>query len=301
MITLTLGISASGKTTWAEEVCKATGAVNVNRDDARQELFGPFKWGEYEFTQGNEKAVTRLCKERALVAILQGKDIIVSDTNLSHQTRETWEAIAKENNVSLTYKVFNILLKEAVERDSNREMSVGKKVLSRQILKMHSECKDIIINDFKQRLEEQWERGGTPCIVSDIDSTVAEMHKDVPGKRKPYDWKRVGEDTPRENVLTSVRMWGSNNHNVVFLSGRDGICYPETLQWLNEHYSGAFDLYMRQASDQRPDWVIKLELLEVLNQVGFAKPTLMFDDRNQVVDTFREVGLEVFQVQPGNF
>ncbi|CAL9992741.1 polynucleotide kinase [Vibrio phage D484] len=43
-VIVTVGVPASGKTTWAEQFCAKTGAVNVNRDDARQELFGPFKW-----------------------------------------------------------------------------------------------------------------------------------------------------------------------------------------------------------------------------------------------------------------
>lgn len=303
---LTVGVPASGKTTWAEKYCEEHGAVNVNRDDVRQTLFGPFKWGEYKFDKKNENRVTEVCKDRVVRALHNKQTVVVSDMNLQPEYRAQWEAIAKQMGAFFEIKLFHIDYKTAVERDAGREMSVGKGVIEKMMQSYHKNCKDLILAHFKEKLEALWANGGKPCVVSDIDGTVAEMHKGEEGRRSPFEWMRVGEDSPRINVLTNVFLWSENGYHVVFLSGRDGVCFEVTEDWLDVHYSDRFadaeyDLFMRPERDMRPDWVIKLELLVALAEAGYAKPTVMFDDRNQVVETFRGIGLEVFQVQEGNF
>lgn len=50
---LTVGISSSGKTTWAEKfVFENPSWVNINRDDVRFTLFtnGVRDWGKYKFS-----------------------------------------------------------------------------------------------------------------------------------------------------------------------------------------------------------------------------------------------------------
>ena len=54
---LTVGISASGKTTFTEELCKHEDFVNVNNDDLRKSLFSIKHWDEYDFDK-NEKIIT---------------------------------------------------------------------------------------------------------------------------------------------------------------------------------------------------------------------------------------------------
>jgi hypothetical protein len=59
-------------------------------------------------------------------------------------------------------------------------------------------------------------------------------------------------------------------------------------------------LYMRPTGDNRKDSLVKEEILrhEILPNyyIEFA-----LDDRQQVVDHLREMGLTVFQVAPGNY
>jgi len=296
---LTVGVPASGKTTWAEKYCEDTGAVNVNRDETRQKLFGPFKWGEYNFAKDKEQLVSKTNVERAIVALRNGNDVVVSDTNLNPDFRNVWKGIAKEHGAEYEEKLFHIDFEEANKRDQAREMSVGKKVLTNMLLTYHRLNRDLIVAHFKELLEKTWENATEIVVLSDIDGTVAEMHKGVKGKRSPYEWKRVGEDTPRENVLYNLKVL-SKDYPVWFMSGRDGSCQEETVAWLDEHAPFYTDVIMRLPSDSRPDWVVKLELLHELALNGL-KPLVMFDDRNQVVDTLREVGVEVWQVQPGNF
>ncbi|AGN30140.1 PseT polynucleotide 5'-kinase and 3'-phosphatase [Vibrio phage nt-1] len=297
---VTVGVPASGKTTWAEKYCEKNNAVNVNRDDTRQELFGPFKWGEYKFEKKNEELVTKVNKDKALMSLRFGMDVVISDTNLVPGRREEWRNIAKELGAEYEERLFHISFDEAFARDKAREMSVGGKVLTTMFQNYHKNNRDLIIKHFKERLEYLWKHATQAVVLSDIDGTVAEMHKGVKGRRSPFEWFRVEEDTPRDTVI-EILDYMSFDYKIIFMSGRDGICEEHTRRWLTEHMPFFWaDLVMRKKGDSRPDWIIKLELLVELAEKGY-QPKVMFDDRDQVVNTLREVGVEVFQVQPGNF
>ena len=59
-------------------------------------------------------------------------------------------------------------------------------------------------------------------------------------------------------------------------------------------------LYLRADNDFRPDDITKRELYEQIVRDGF-KPELVFDDRDQVVKMWRELGLQCYQVRAGDF
>lgn len=85
-VIFTRGISASGKTTWAEQFIKDNPTfVNINRDDIRWELFtgGVPDWGKYKFTKGNERLVSDRQTELVIEAVRNGKSMIISNTNLN--------------------------------------------------------------------------------------------------------------------------------------------------------------------------------------------------------------------------
>ena len=56
---------------------------------------------------------------------------IIDATNLNPKTVAKWKALAEELNVDIEFKLFEIDFATALERDSKRERSVGKKVLER--------------------------------------------------------------------------------------------------------------------------------------------------------------------------
>ena len=57
---------------------------------------------------------------------------------------------------------------------------------------------------------------------------------------------------------------------------------------------------MRKNGDYRPDWEAKLELFNehVRDRYNILAA---FDDRNQVVKLWRQLGITTFQVADGNF
>lgn len=95
---------------------------------------------------------------------------------------------------------------------------------------------------------------------------------------------------------------GQAGLRAIFLSGREDVCREATDQWLRLHVDVPFDmLLMRQAKDGRPDYQVKTELFR--NHIyGKYRIVAVFDDRNQVVQMWREDhGLTVLQVADGNF
>lgn len=304
-MTITVGVPASGKTTWAVE----QSGKNLNRDDIRQLLFGPFRWGEYAFTKEKEQKVTDTQIELIQAAAKEGRDVIISDTNINPETRKRLESIGKSLGYEIEYRLFHVTKAEAIRRDAKREMSVGESVLNNMYQSYVTNCRDMIVGYFGEEIQFNMFNNmgiGRNTVIVDVDGTVADMQRGFPGARRAYDWRHVGEDQPRPNVILMVQLLQKSGMNIVFVSGRDCVCYSETWDWLKKHVGGVFGLVMREHNDMRPDWLVKLEIIKKLTDprsVGGEALVVKFmiDDRNQVVDTMREIGMEVFQVAPGNF
>ena len=101
-------------------------------------------------------------------------------------------------------------------------------------------------------------------------------------------------------ILDSIRevqgkRYSSPVKTIVF-SGRDGVCRPETEQWLRDKMIDYDDLFMRAEGDSRNDALVKLELF---NKHIRGKYNVLFvlDDRPRVVQMWQDVlGLTVFAV-----
>lgn len=84
------------------------------------------------------------------------------------------------------------------------------------------------------------------------------------------------------------------------LSGRDSVCREKTEIWLDRHLRLEHTLLMRPMKDTRDDAIVKSEMFDmhIDNQYDVQ---FVVDDRQKVVDTWREKGLTVFQVADGRF
>lgn len=131
------------------------------------------------------------------------------------------------------------------------------------------------------------------AVVFDIDGTVALRDKGPDG-RGPFDWDRVGEDLPNEPVLAVARALSPKLYRI-FLSGRDEVCRNRTIAWLDWHLGDTdYHIIMRARKDNRPDHVIKPELMREAEAAW--EIVAIFDDRNSVVDEWRVRGYTCFQV-----
>jgi predicted kinase len=133
-LTITVGVSASGKTTWVESLTdeELYNTVNLNRDDIRFNMIRPGgTWKTYN-PNGNEAVAKRFQLRLAQLAVSFSARIIVSDTNLKSIDREFWRQFAKNNGYDFEIKEFPISLEEAIERDSKRKNSVEEEVIRNQ-------------------------------------------------------------------------------------------------------------------------------------------------------------------------
>lgn len=146
------------------------------------------------------------------------------------------------------------------------------------------------------------EDAGNTCsiraVIADIDGTLALM-----GERSPYVFEpaEVLNDKPNQDVIDVVLAMWQTGHVVILTSGRQESCRAETVTWLEQHcpFKPAL-LLMRPTGDFRKDSVIKRQMFE--NEIKpFYRVTAVFDDRDQVVGMWRDMGLTCMQVAPGDF
>lgn len=137
--TICVGISGSGKSTWAERQWDSKQDYPtkvINRDETRWALSGKLGWNgpnRYKFDKEIEKAVTSVNLQKIYDAAIEGKDIIIADTNLNEINRRGLEEACAELGYEVEIREFPISFQEACKRDAARGIfSVGEAVLMKQ-------------------------------------------------------------------------------------------------------------------------------------------------------------------------
>lgn len=292
----TVGTAASGKTTWAEQVCSEHPRFrNVNRDDIRLALYGRAK-----MYAGIEDDVSKMQYAQIRGYLSEGYSVIVSDTNLSQKYLNKIKEIGEEFGVvlELNDSFLKTPVEVCIERDSKREFPVGRRVIMRQAAKAGL-VKEERLNYSGYKAQDY---DLVPAYIFDVDGTLTEE----PFERSPFDWHKVGQDKPNEPMINMLLLIAYCPHyQPIILSGRDSVCRQETVDWLYEHTklveNKDYLLYMRPENDSRKDSIVKKELYETHIKDKFFVMGV-FDDRKQVVELWRdELGLPCFQVAWGNF
>lgn len=143
-------------------------------------------------------------------------------------------------------------------------------------------------------------------VLVDIDGTLANIEHRRPFlDETPANWAafnaRMDGDTPNWPVVNLYKaLWVSQAYNLVLLTGRNERFRKVTEQWLfwNEIPFGR--LLMRADGDSRADNIIKEEILASLRAEGL-EIELAIDDRQQVVDMWRDNGITCLQCDVGDF
>lgn len=143
-------------------------------------------------------------------------------------------------------------------------------------------------------------------ILFDIDGTIADI-----GHRRPFltqetpDWKsfnkHMGQDIPNEPIVALYRsLWNSKSFELILVSGRNEKYRKITEQWLVWNEIPFERLLMRLDDDNRADYLIKKEILDKLISEG-KNIEFAVDDRQQVVDMWRQNGITCLQCDVGDF
>ena len=147
------------------------------------------------------------------------------------------------------------------------------------------------------------------AIVFDIDGTLADVTQRLHHiNANQKDWSSffaaIPMDEPIQPLIDLARgLLKVREKPVLFVTGRPELTRDDTERWfkkngLNTDFKN--HLFMRKNDDRRPDHVVKRDLLNEMRNAGF-EPTLIFDDRQSVVDMWREEGILVAQIAPNNF
>ncbi len=273
-----VGVSASGKSTWAEDLTRRhpSSWVEVNRDNIRF-ASGPKDWNKYKFTKANERNVTESVEKQIEEYAKLECNIVQSDTNLTKKYRDSLISLLESYGYEVEVKVFHISLEEAWKRDANRQGGVGHSIIYSQYEKYL---------DFIGRKTYEPSASLPKAVICDIDGTVAHMHN-----RGPFEWDKVAEDLPKTSVISMLHVLAKDSQ-VIFLSGRDGKCFRDTEDWLVENLPQdiQFRLLMRRPGDNRKDAIIKEELFWSSIADYFFVDTVI-DDRPCMIRLWYELGI----------
>ncbi|MBR3898848.1 MAG: hypothetical protein IKJ44_01075 [Elusimicrobiaceae bacterium] len=143
-------------------------------------------------------------------------------------------------------------------------------------------------------------------ILFDIDGTLADLNgREKFLKQKKPDWKnfnaKIEEDVPNTPVVELYRtLYESGKFELILVSGRQERFRKVTETWLAWHEIPFDVLLMRPDEDQRPDSQVKQDILNVLKTQG---KDILFcvDDRQSVVDMWRQNGITCLQCQKGDY
>jgi predicted kinase len=305
---ITRGLPASGKTTraraWVSEDPQRR--ARINRDDLRGMAHDSEFVPQSDADPGTERAIQAV-RDAAVTALLKhGIDVVCDDTNLPQRNARDLRRLALLAGADFdVWDLTDVPLEECLRRNKERTgrafvpeerirdwWAKFVRPLKGQPMPFPEDPADAA-SDAVPYVPQP---GARTAVMVDIDGTTAIMCG-----RSPFDETRVHEDTPNRAVIETVKAMYAAGHEIVFCSGRTDGCREATEKWLAEHVGVPYvALHMRAAGDMRKDSVVKRELFD--RHIRDAWDVVMvLDDRNQVVDAWREIELTVFQVAPGDF
>lgn len=293
-----VGTTLSGKTTWAKQF---KNAYHISRDTERESLFGEYRMG----SQKEEDVITDIINNKVWTCLKLG-DVILDNT---HCNQIVLDNIVSEfgSSYDIEFKLFPALTKEElIKRNHMRFFETGKLIPERVIHKQLQSFNELVIpkniinhgtkTDRRVLNNLKYDPTLKDCVIFDLDGTISLMNG-----RNPFKGENCSSDVVNESVKRLVECI-PDFVDVFIFSGRnsDNGAMDATIEWLSNNGLPYHDLIMREEKDNRPDIVIKKEMY---NKHIKDKYNVIFtvDDRDCVVKMWRDMGIDCFQVNYGNF
>jgi predicted kinase len=281
------GLPASGKSTKAEEILRDSGnAIRLNKDLMRKMLHFD-KW-----TGRNENLTRNAMRTLAREFLLEGKTVIIDDTNLNPGTMQSWKDLAT-STLGTRVEIIDmtdVQVELCVMRDNERAEPVGGTVIKNMALRYG-------LKTFSQG----------SVILCDIDGTISDtthrLHHVKVAEGEKKDWKsffaEMDKDPVRDDVRKILIQHYNQGKNIIFMSARPDTYRDVTLKWLHDNnLSFAYTVIMRNSQDKRPDTETKRDMLNQHFPDRGVIDTII-DDRPSVIRLWKEMGLNVIDVGKG--
>lgn len=299
MITILIGISGSGKSTLSEKkMLHNANLIRVNRDSFRTALFmmDSLYYNRPDF-RDCEKLVSEISEQLIYDSLHKGKDIIIDNTNL--QKKYIDEIIRKFNHLSAIELEFVDIDKSVAKARVMARDSKGKafdtSYIDRQsndLIKLKKQLHGVQLYYPQINAEILFNEGLPKAYLVDIDGTVAQK-----GDRDIFDDSKLHLDSEIKAVAEVVRALQKEGYTIVYVSGRQDTTYNATKKWLEDKnlWFTNTEMFMRKAKDQRPDYLVKEEIM-IEAIVPRYNPVGVFDDRLQVTREYYRLGIPVLNV-----
>jgi FMN phosphatase YigB (HAD superfamily) len=145
-------------------------------------------------------------------------------------------------------------------------------------------------------------------IVIDLDGTLCDCsHRVHLAQNKQWEEFHAGipNDKPYKEAVEFLEAV-SEKFNIVICSGREEKHQPQTVDWLFSHMLDAHitAILMRPEGDFSSDHELKLRLLDEFfgsREKALESVLMILDDRDKVVQAFRDAGFRCWQVQAGSY
>lgn len=275
------GLPGSGKTTWAQQyIAKHPNTVIICKDDIRAMLYNTNKRKGW-----HEKLVLSIRDAAIVQALVIDKSVISADTNLNpiHEDQLKRIAFACEAEFEI-HDMTDVPLYTCLERNLQREDSVPVK----HIYQMYQDF-------IRPSLTVEQDPNLPQAVICDLDSTLCLLNG-----RDPYNAKDCEYDLLNKPVWLAVQKYMKDGYKLIISSGRSSEYLEQTDRWLKKHGIQPDLFMMRKEGDERSDYTVKREMF-MQNIKDNYYVEVAFDDRNRVVDAWRDLGITTFQVADGHF
>lgn len=136
------------------------------------------------------------------------------------------------------------------------------------------------------------------AVICDLDGTLCDFkERDTRG---PFDFKKCIYDDINLDVWAMLAAFKLAKCRIILVSGRDEIARRETEMWLAYNNVKYNELFMRPQGSFDKDTDIKKAIYKKHIR-NYYHVIGVIDDRKQVVDMWRELGLTCLQVADGDF
>lgn len=290
-----IGIPASGKSTWAKSFIRSNADwVRVSRDDFRLML------KEAQMTEPKiEEMISTLVRHTIRESLMRKLNVIVDATNVRIDRIQEFVDEFKYY-ADVNYRVFDISLKVALERNKARDAKVPEAVIEA----MHKQFKVVMDsfhfqptkrNPIRERIEPDFKDPKPQAVIFDVDGTLANI-----GDRGIYDIDKVYKDHVVELVAEQVRYHREKGRVIIVVSGRDDQSWKMTNEWMELHNIKVDEFFMRPTGDMRKDSTVKKMLYDSYIKDRW-NVLCVYDDRHQVLDMWHSEKIFTFNVNQGNY